>query len=425
MTKSNQQINIKTLEANNDIPGLIEALKSNRVAGVDEALTRLGAPAAELLLEEEGPFYPYKWDSWDDILVKMGSKAVVPLINALDSGHPMSYRVLGKIGDKRALKPLLDAFWNDGSTSKVNMMYSIGECRDKTTTGFFIDRLANDPDHEVRALSANWLGKIKDPQAVVPLLKALKNDEHESVQVRAAVNLAYLGTKKNIPNLIKAIGKNKQVNEVIGYALGIIGGKRAINFLLDACNSDDPAICIAGISGVCFCATIETIDLAIDLLLEAVNHMDKDIRLLAINRLCLLQIEEAVNPIMEIYKNSMEDRLEVYESMLEFCEGFVIPIMDFMENKITEPGSQFLSISTGHLIDQLETIPFDAFADKLGTSDSRLLFIILRKLSNSDVGIKNEFIKDPRRKKLLINLVNNNDETIKSLVENILKGGKK
>jgi HEAT repeat protein len=96
----------------------------------------------------------------EDLLTWLRDDAVEPTIDALDTpaARPGAIRVLGRLGDQRALRPL-------------------------------VQRLA-DEDGSVRAAAASALGEIRDPRAVEPLIRATRDPEH---QVRDAAIAALDG----------------------------------------------------------------------------------------------------------------------------------------------------------------------------------------------------------------------------------------
>jgi HEAT repeat protein len=133
------------------------------------ANARAADPLGKLLL---APFHPdyyagdYRRDTCES-LARIGTPSVEPLISALKC-DTVDVRLdvvsaLGKIGDKRAVKPLCDL-------------------------------LINDKESRVRASAARALGELKDQAAVTPLIGALK-DSDSQVRGDAASALDSLGWK--------------------------------------------------------------------------------------------------------------------------------------------------------------------------------------------------------------------------------------
>jgi HEAT repeat protein len=126
-----QQPNVKELQKQGDVDGLIEALSYEKDHNVRQSA------------------------AWS--LGELGDgRAVEPLIEALDDRkrvREVAARALGEIGDERAVEPLID--------------------------------LLRSGNWEVSGTSAKALGKIGDPRAIAALIEALDGND-ESVRWYAA-----------------------------------------------------------------------------------------------------------------------------------------------------------------------------------------------------------------------------------------------
>ena len=135
-----------------------------------------------------------------DDLSKLGEFAVEPLINALNDGFRMSWngiqdsgwraeeaaKVLGKIGDTRAVEPLSKAL--------------------------------SDENGNVRSKAAEALGDIGDAQALEPLirlldteLKDLKQNIHSGVILNASEALGKIGDVRAVDCLIKVFTSYEKI----------------------------------------------------------------------------------------------------------------------------------------------------------------------------------------------------------------------
>ncbi|WP_254537761.1 HEAT repeat domain-containing protein [Halomarina litorea] len=105
-------------------------------------------------------------------------------------------KVLGKIGDPRALETLLPYIDGDSDPALQRVtLQTIGEIGDDEATQAVADRLvAEEP--EVRTNAARALGLIGDTRAVDPLANLLADDEDDSVRTSAAWALNQIGTEK-------------------------------------------------------------------------------------------------------------------------------------------------------------------------------------------------------------------------------------
>lgn len=153
---------------------------------------------------------------------------------------------LKRIGDPRALFPLIDALkyqnWHDKyavmDSVRENAAEALGVLRDKKGVDSLIEAL-EDKDEEVRWKAAWALGNIGDERAVEPLINALY-DERWSVRRYAAASLGRIKDKRSVVDLINALNdKEWQVRRYAAEALGKIGDERAIEPLVSCLKDND------------------------------------------------------------------------------------------------------------------------------------------------------------------------------------------
>jgi HEAT repeat protein len=139
-----------------------------------------------------------------DDLVRVGADAVELLVEALEDANPNvragAARALGKIGDQRALGPL-------------------------------IFRLRYEPDAEVRKPLV-WALHLGGERAVAPLIDALR-DHDEWVRFGAVVVLAKIGTAAVTPLMRALYDADAQVRVGAAETLGRIGDRQALDALAD------------------------------------------------------------------------------------------------------------------------------------------------------------------------------------------------
>ena len=180
------------------------------------------------------------------VLGEIGDKrAVEPLIYALKKDKSKSKRVqrsaaaaLGKIGDKRAVEPLIDAVNNDEdvrrSAARALGNLDVDDKRVVELVELLIKAL-RDEDSDAQSAAAYVLGEIGDERAVEPLIYALKKDKSKQVRANAAAALGKIGDKRAVQPLIDALSDEKNwVRRNAVHALGEIGDKRAVEPLIDA-----------------------------------------------------------------------------------------------------------------------------------------------------------------------------------------------
>lgn len=197
---------------------LIQALKSgpyiNVKAGAALALGLIGdARAVEPLVQAIENDNELIGESVILALGEMGEPAVEPLLQILKGKDPSTLQVLqgkdpstryramealGRIGDARAVEPLIQAVIDEkGFEHAVQALGRIGEPAVEP-----LIKALNDEDYIVRNGAAHALGLIGDARAVEPLIQILKDDEHSDAI--AAIALGEIGDARAVEPLIQA-----------------------------------------------------------------------------------------------------------------------------------------------------------------------------------------------------------------------------
>lgn len=153
--------------------------------------------------------------SAEQSLVRMGSIAVEPLLQALNSEDPQTrFRAayaLGKIGDPRAFDPLL--------------------------------RATQDSNEAVRYDAVIALGDLGDSRAIEPLLQMLLGGEE--LDSPAAMALRKIGSPA-VESLIELLSHpNPSIRSTVAYILGGIGDARVIEPLTRLATDSDEGVRIA------------------------------------------------------------------------------------------------------------------------------------------------------------------------------------
>jgi len=102
-----------------------------------------------------------------------------------------------------------------------------------------LDKLKNGST-AIRYTVANKLGKMGDKTAVGPLIEAI-DDPDDKVVDNAIYALGELGDRKAIPRLIRALrsGKNERIKKSAAKALGMLAAKEAVDTLISALSDED------------------------------------------------------------------------------------------------------------------------------------------------------------------------------------------
>ncbi len=205
-----------------------------------------------------------------DDLVRAGAAAVEPLVEALDDANPNVRagvaRALGKIGDQRALgplifrlryepdpevrKPLVWALHMGAARAVPALIEALSDPDEWVRFGAVVVlakigapavtplvRALYDPAPLMRARAAETLGRIGDARAREPLADLL-HDADDDVWQQAAVALGCLGDARAVRPLIKVIqGAPGSLLTRAIKALGQLGDVRAVDPLIDLLGS--------------------------------------------------------------------------------------------------------------------------------------------------------------------------------------------
>ena len=170
-------------------------------------------------------------------------KAVMSIIKALEDENSHVRRdvarSLGKIGDPRAVQPLIEALGDEDESVRRDVARSLGKIGDPRAVQPLINALSDPP---IRAIASIALGEIGDPQAVQPLIKKLEA-ENPDVRRAAARSLGRIGNPQAVQSLIKALGdKVFDVRMNVLTALGEIGDPQAVQSLIRVLGDEDVLI---------------------------------------------------------------------------------------------------------------------------------------------------------------------------------------
>ncbi len=147
--------------------------------------------------------------------------------------------ILGEIGDKKAVVPLLDALSRQERFVKQEAAVSLGRIGDKLAVEGLIAAL-RDPNKYVKENSARALGEIGDRRAVGPIVQMLKQEKEEQVLIAAVNSLGELKDKRSVKALITLSNHQYQTIKADSIlALGKIGDSRAVEPIIKLLKDDD------------------------------------------------------------------------------------------------------------------------------------------------------------------------------------------
>jgi len=229
---------IPQMEAKRDIQGLIKALGYKDAAirrAAAEALTPMKDPAAAevmaaLLLDENAGV---RRAAVAGLSARGGARVVDPLVGALQDP---------------------DADVRGAAAAAVYR------------------RLMTDADADARGATATALGRIRDPNAIEPLIKAIM-DPDETVRIAAIKALQAIGDRTAITPLVIVLAHEQVRQKSSGRSSLVV--ERAASAALDALCDET----------------------AVEPLLKTLRHDDADVREIAVKRLARIASPAAIEPL--------------------------------------------------------------------------------------------------------------------------------
>ena len=171
---------VENLKTDRDVEGLIRLLEYEDHSIREQAIVALGE-IGDVSCSE--PLSQKMKDDYLDIriaacaaFVKMGSKAVTPLIEALKDQNWIvregAVQALEKIRDPRAVQPLIEAFKDTNRKRVTDALRSVGSASFEPLVNAL-----NSEDSRIRVGAVVTLGEMKNPAAIEPLTKMLQDKD--------------------------------------------------------------------------------------------------------------------------------------------------------------------------------------------------------------------------------------------------------
>ncbi|HVP93830.1 MAG TPA: HEAT repeat domain-containing protein [Methanoregulaceae archaeon] len=188
-------LNVKRLKEKKDVRGLIRALTSDDINiqyNATEALGELGDPFAITALIHVLTVDRYSAIRWKaaEALARIGEPAVDPLVSVLDNRNEdvrwKAAIALGDIGDPRAVEPLIHLLGDVDPYVRGRAAYALSLIGQPAVP--VLIRVLEQGTAEAKAAAVASLGRINDPRAIAPLIRAL-GGEDERVRSEALVSL--------------------------------------------------------------------------------------------------------------------------------------------------------------------------------------------------------------------------------------------
>lgn len=205
----------------------------NLSAVAAQVLLRIGLPSLQPLSTALGRSYgdAHLAKAVVGVLVRLGAPAVEPLIAALDDNNRQVRMVvaegLGRLGDPRAVNPLLHIAMHIGedATMAAAAIVKIGPRAVEPLITALEDENPN-----VRNAAAEALGKLGDPRAIKPLNIALRDHKIDTKGTEALVKLNVADAVEPLLEMLK--DGNSDIRRTAAVSLGDLREARAVQPLI-------------------------------------------------------------------------------------------------------------------------------------------------------------------------------------------------
>lgn len=296
---------VAQMEIEADVKGLIKALRYK-----NDKQPRIEAAQALGLLADTQAIEPLIL-ALDDLLVRdtaaaalcrFGAGAVPALIDALknpsESIRLFAAQCLGRIGDTRAIEPLISCAEHETPQMRKAAIEALSAGRFKHDASFeTLKNALNDVDAAVREAAVLALGESQDEQAVMPLTQVLQGVEQvlKSAATRALGNI---GDKRGILPLVTAYEQGDVRPDMVIKSLGQIGDADALPTILEALGHGDGRV-----RDTALMALMQLKSSAVEPLIAALGNPEPLIRAKVAQALGHLGDKRAVLPLMALFND--------------------------------------------------------------------------------------------------------------------------
>ncbi|MFX1562777.1 MAG: HEAT repeat domain-containing protein [Promethearchaeota archaeon] len=278
-----------------------------------EALGRLGDTSAiGLLIEALDSDEPRASEAASYALAKIGNPAVPALIQSLKSPNSSIRKgavvALGKIGDKRAIVPLIQALDDESGPVKHFAGIALGNFPGDARV---VEALIQSLEHGLHYVAAESLAKLECKEAVPHIILHLgsrRGGQHIGAamgRARMIRVLAKLGGPEIVKPLVDILpGAGRDIQWEVGKALGALG-PQILDQILALLKSKQWKRRLAGVSALKYMEELETIaeDRVLDTLLITMWDQNKLIKRESLNLLRRLKDPRLVQPLLRFIES--------------------------------------------------------------------------------------------------------------------------
>jgi HEAT repeat protein len=211
-------------------------------------------------------------------VVHFGEHGVSELLSIIEERNPHTMadviRVLGRIGDRRAVPSLLMALNFADSELRPGMLEALGLLGDRTALAKIIS-LLSDTDESIRLSAVRAVQRIPDRRAVKPILAIINQTQNAVLKQQCVIALAATGSEKAIPTLSALLpDADSDLQKAIAEALCRINSPEASAPLVQLLGADDPGVVIKALVGL----RRNPLPATVPVLIELSAHLNPNVR---------------------------------------------------------------------------------------------------------------------------------------------------
>lgn len=186
-------------------------------------------------------------DVTDDSAIGQSAEEVCGVLagilqEGVDIHRCLAAQAMGKIGDSRAVEPLVAALLDEDEDVRTDAAGALAALADHGATSQLMENLLGDPCTDVKLAAIDALVRLKEPEVIPWLQKLIKGrdediawddtefyesgwDDWVDIQVKAILGLAELGIADSIPDFLEAMQDEdaQELSETVFKALTRLG----------------------------------------------------------------------------------------------------------------------------------------------------------------------------------------------------------
>lgn len=221
----------------------------------------------------------------------------------LESVRPQIEKLEFDAENRALLQQMIEGMGDTRGTVRLSFAESLGRVG-KPATPLLVHALQNHTNPVVRRAAAKTITLISDPAAIPALVRALLTDEDTVVQYSSVGALANIGAPSVQPllDILKSPDRPEAAKGLAAWALSFIGSEAKETVYREI--SSDSATVRSAVVGAASKIAQEISDArSIEILLEALNDSESDVRCEAASALANVGHEPAIPPCVALLEH--------------------------------------------------------------------------------------------------------------------------